>query len=419
MRILVVSPYFPHPHVGHGGGTAVRSLIQELARRHDVRVVSLLRPGERGLAAAAADLGVPIETVGFPDRTARGLERAALVAGRLQAIGRALVTGRPFYVAKYENAELARRTIACAESFAPDAVQVEYLQLAGLLRRLRRWRDERPAGAPRPRLILDSHEFASLPRRRRAAAAAWPQRAYWLAEAAAWDRTARQASTWADTTICVTEQDRALYQAVGGSAVVTVPLGVDTRRLRAERAPVDPPRVLFVGSFQHPPNRAAARLLCERIWPAVVAELPGWRLVLAGPGSDTFLAGMRPRPRGVAATGFVDDLAPLFRESRLFAAPLFAGGGIKIKILEAMARGIPVVTTPIGAEGITSGPDGLVWWAETPEAFVTALIAAAHAPAEAARRADRARDHVARHFSWESVVDRLERLYRGEPLPTG
>jgi glycosyltransferase involved in cell wall biosynthesis len=413
VRILIVTPYLPHARVGHGGGTAVRDLIAALARRHEVAVVSLLRSGEEAQLASVRALGVTVQPVRFLDRGARGRDRWRLAAARLAATARAILTGRPYYVAKYAHRDLARTAIAAAAAFRPHVIQVEYLQLASCLRDLQRWRGSvRPQ--PCPRLVLDSHELGSLPRRRRARTAPWPQRWLLRAEAAAWDRLARDASRRADTTLCVTEQDRRLYEQAGGRDLVTVPLGVDTRGLAAERDPDAPPRVLFVGSFQHPPNRDAARLLCERIWPAVSPRLPGWRLVLAGRGSDAFLADLARAPEGVEATGFVDDLTPLFRSSRIFAAPLTEGGGIKIKILEAMARGIPVVTTPIGAEGITGREDDLVGWAEDPPSFAETLVHTAHHPAEAVERAGRARAHVEEHFSWEAVVGRLERIYAGD-----
>jgi glycosyltransferase involved in cell wall biosynthesis len=200
---------------------------------------------------------------------------------------------------------------------------------------------------------------------------------------------------------------------LGGEGLVTVPLGIDTRNLPADRPAEPPPRALFLGSFAHPPNRSAARLLCRRIWPAVRRTLPSWRLVLAGPGSDRFLADLVPAADGVDAAGFVDDLDELFRQSAIFVAPLLEGGGIKIKILEAMARGIPVVTTPIGAEGITRREDGLVAWAEDADAVAALVVATAGDLPAAAARAARAREHVERHYSWSAVVRLLEDVYRG------
>jgi len=85
MRILIVSPYLPHSRIGHGGGTAVRDLIRELSRRHEVCLVSLLRPGEAELTDEIAT-GVTVETVPFRDRGVRGPGRLLLAAGRLAAL---------------------------------------------------------------------------------------------------------------------------------------------------------------------------------------------------------------------------------------------------------------------------------------------------------------------------------------------
>jgi len=417
MRILLVTPYLPHPRVGHGGGQAIRSQLRALAQRHDCLCVSLLRHGEQTEVPAAADQGFRLATVPFLDARSQGVRRLQLIGVRLLAAARAAGDRYPYYVAKYHWPPLVRAVVEAAEAFQPDVIQVEYLQLAYLLRELRRWRNAEPgdrrSATAGPRLVLSSHEASSLPRRRRAAEARWWRRHALLAEAAAWDRLARDASGWADATLCVTEQDRRLLAAAGGQRLITVPLGVDLETASAERTAALR-RVLFVGSFQHPPNRSAAALLCDRIWPQVFAELPGWELVLAGPGSDRFLAERQPAPAGVTATGFVADLRGLLRQCRVLAAPLTEGGGIKIKILEAMACGLPVVTTAIGAEGITTRADELVWWADDPAEFARQLLAAARDPATAAARADRARRHVERYFSWTTVVERLEAVYRGD-----
>ena len=419
MRILLVTPYLPHPQVEHGGGQAIRGLLRALGRRHECLVVSLLRPGEDHLVAATAAQGFQLRTVPFLDQRATGWHRLRLAGDRVLALGRVCRDRYPYYVAKYRQRALCQAVTAAARDFEPAVIQVEYLQLGYLLRDLRRWLAAQPAtaargSAPAPRLILSSHEMSSLPRRRRAAQASWLGRHWLLAAANAWDRLARDASGWADATLCVTDQDRALLAAAGGRRLVTVPLGIEPVPAPAGPPSTGPPRILFLGSFQHQPNRSAATLLCERIWPQASPQLAGWELVLAGAGSDTFLAsGPGPVP-GVRALGFVADLAALLHGSRLLAAPLTEGGGIKIKILEAMAHGLPVVTTPIGAEGIVSRQDDLVWWADDPARFTEVLVAAAQDPAGSAARAERARMHVERCFGWEAVVRRLEAVYRGD-----
>ena len=93
MRILIVTPYLPHEHVGHGGGSAVRGMVAELARRHEVKLVSLVRPADAHRIGEVTALGATVEAVPFLDRSATGLGRVRLVAGRSLAAVRA-VTAR-------------------------------------------------------------------------------------------------------------------------------------------------------------------------------------------------------------------------------------------------------------------------------------------------------------------------------------
>ena len=417
MKILVVTPYLPHRAVGHGGGTAVRDLVTWLARGHEVLVAALVRPGESERISEVTELGVEVAAIPFRDKGTRGPAAAGFLGTRLMAWGRSLASGYPWYVEKYWSRDVSRRLGRIVEDFGPDAVQLEYLQLALLVRDLRRTRD-RAAGAA-PLLVLNSHELGSLPRQRRASRAGNPWTA-WTArrEAEAWRRLQVVASGWADRTLCVTPEDHDLYAAMGGRNLVTVPLGMDLSRIEVDWTPGAGARFLFLGSFDHRPNRLAAAFLLDEVWPKMEAALTDCRLTLAGPGSREWLAGRggpgRWERRGVAAAGFVDDLTALFRAHHRFLAPLPEGGGIKIKILEAMARGIPVVTSPIGAEGITSAADDAVVIAPCDHRFTAAVLATMDQPDEAARRAERARALVEESFSWEAIIGKLTDIYRGK-----
>jgi len=418
MNVMVLTPYLPHARVGHGGGTAVRDLVRALARSHTVLVVSLLRPGEAGLEAEVEALGARVTTIPFVDDGARGLDRLPLLTARSGAWLRSRRSGYPLYVEKYRTRAIASRVIAAAEDFTPDAIQAEYLQTALLVRDLRAWRDAR--GGPGPKLVLNSHELGSLPRERRAAAAADPgQRRRELADAARWRRLQVDATGWADTTLCVTPQDHELYAAMGGRNLRTVPLGMDTATLDAVWAPAaaGPETHLFVASYAHRPNRLAAELLVTRIWPLVRAARPQAHLLLAGRGSREFLADLPAGAvgPGVIALGFVDDLAPLYEQATTVPAPIPEGGGIKIKILEALARGVPVVTTPVGAEGITVAADGAAVIAPPDERFAAALVAVAGDGPRLAELSRRGRALVEEKFSWTAIAATLTRIYAPDP----
>ncbi len=409
MRILVATPYLPHRGVGHGGGTAVRDLVRNLARLHEVHVFALLRPGEDRLIAEVESLGVRVVPVPFLDRGAEGPAALRMGARRAAAWARTVRSGFPQYVEKYAEAGILRAFTDAVEAIAPDAIQIEYLQLSLLARDL----VERGA-AKRPRIIINSHELGSVPRERRADRAGSPLGAAWLRrEASAWRRLQVAACDWCDQMLCVTPEDLEIFAAMGGKNLTHMPLGMDLDRLQLDWKPEAGNQLLFVGSFEHRPNHLAADFLLEQ-WESLTAAVPDVRLRIVGRGSvehlDAHGGATIWRERGVEALGFVDDLTPLFRRSRLFVAPLAEGGGIKIKILEAMARGLPVLTTAIGAEGIADESSRTIYLTTCDGSFAEA-VATALGDAQATQRSRRGRELVEQEFSWRGIVERLTRLY--------
>ena len=235
MRVTLLTPYLPHEAIGHGGGVAVRGMVRALARRHEVTLVALERPGESGLAApTAASLGLPRDDGAVPGRRRRHPRRARAPGRRppRRGVCAACGTATPTTSRSTARAALAAAVVEAVAASAPEAVQCEYLQTALLLRDLARWRDrESAAGRPAPRLFLSSHEMGSLPRERRAALARNPlRRALLRHQAAAWRRLQADVSRWADAVFCVTDQDRDLLAACGGRGGVTIPLGDRHRR---------------------------------------------------------------------------------------------------------------------------------------------------------------------------------------------
>jgi glycosyltransferase involved in cell wall biosynthesis len=115
----------------------------------------------------------------------------------------------------------------------------------------------------------------------------------------------------------------------------------------------------------------------------------------------------------VTALGFVEDLTAQFRECQLFVAPLTEGGGIKIKILEAMAHGIPVLTTPIGTEGIVDPAEDAVLISKPDVAFAESMIQALRDPVGTKRRAQKARRIIEQRFSWSAITEVLTGIYEG------
>lgn len=170
---------------------------------------------------------------------------------------------------------------------------------------------------------------------------------------------ARLAGTWAeleaalartcDATIAVSREDEAYLRALAPASRIFVLPNVHEAQPRP--APLDGRQgLLFVGSYEHPPNIDAARLLVREVLPRVAAKLGPARLVLAGANPTPEI--QRLAADTIEVPGWVDDLTPLFDRARVFVAPLRYGAGVKGKIGEALSKGLPIVTTSIGAEGL-------------------------------------------------------------------
>jgi glycosyltransferase involved in cell wall biosynthesis len=162
-------------------------------------------------------------------------------------------------------------------------------------------------------------------------------------------RGERRAIRLARRTFVCSETDRQyLANRWRLSGITTVPNAVTI----PEEQPVCLEKtLLFIGSYRYHPNVEAAQFLIEKVWPRVLQAIPDASLIIAGDPPDR-LAGYGRRLPGIHLTGFVDDLSELYARSRVVCAPIFTGGGTRIKIIEAAAFGKAIVATRLGAEGL-------------------------------------------------------------------
>ncbi len=166
--------------------------------------------------------------------------------------------------------------------------------------------------------------------------------------------------------------------------------------------------VVFLGNFAHAPNVDAARWLCTAVMPLVWRALPQVRLTLAGADPPRAVRALAS-PK-IEVPGFVPDAAALLARSRVFAAPLRFGAGVKGKIVYALAHGIPVVTTPIGAEGIfTASDDAAV--EETAQRLAESIVDL-YGDRAAWERHARAGDEIARRFEPARAAEAIDRALR-------
>jgi hypothetical protein len=169
--------------------------------------------------------------------------------------------------------------------------------------------------------------------------------------------------------------------------------------------PRDRDHLLFVGGFKHPPNADAAVYFVREILPLIRKQVPGVRVSVVGEDPPAQVLALRGG--GVDILGYVPDLEPLLRSATVSIAPLRFGGGLKGKVGEAMSYGLPVVTTPVGVQGMDPEHGRELMIADGHHAFADAVVRLCRDHELAARMSADARAYVSRHYSPEAVGDRV------------
>jgi glycosyltransferase involved in cell wall biosynthesis len=202
----------------------------------------------------------------------------------------------------------------------------------------------------------------------------------------------------------------------GHNRVTAVPPGVEPEQLTPRARNPQPGRVLYVGHMEHLPNLMGLMFLYGQVWPHLTKEVPFARLIVAGTGTREELGRLGPRmlarmdrDPAVEIAGFVPDLYALMDTCAVMAAPLDAGSGVRNKVIEAMAAGLPVVTTALGAEGLAVEHERELLIADDAAGSARELVRLLKDEQLQARLSAAGRELVAREHDNERIVKRLER----------
>lgn len=202
------------------------------------------------------------------------------------------------------------------------------------------------------------------------------------------------------------ERRAVLDVAPDGKPVAVVPNGVDLERYRGDFGPVEPETLVFPGALTYEANFEAMRFFLGEIFPRIRRARPQATIYITG-RTDGVDLGRLPLGDGVVLTGYLPDVRPRVARSAVCVAPLTLGGGTRIKILEAMALGTPVVATSKGAEGleVTPGRDLLV--ADDPEAFAAAVVRVLEDAGLRQSLSAAGRRLVAERYDWRIIGQQL------------
>ncbi|HBY63652.1 MAG TPA: glycosyl transferase, partial [Solibacterales bacterium] len=388
LRVLFLSPYPILPPI-HGGAVFMSQTLRELVKHCEVHLIALLDfPHER-------------EPHRELDAICGSAEYLLRIEGRPAAPGSIL----PFAVREFANADLEwliHRQIFLRQI---DVFQIEYTnmgQYAGSFGRIVN--------------ALFEHDiyFQSVGRRlasmrgfvTRARAAFEYLRAlhYELTMLPRMDQV--QMCSRANKAYLATYLPRLETRMLDGLRA-----GVDTSRYDFRPHGRRPDTILFLGSFRHLPNQAALNWFINFVFPRVLAEQPQARLVVVGsdPPPVYTLGSLAP---SVDLVGYVDDVREALAGCAVFICPILAGSGVRVKLLEAFAAGIPCVSTRVGAEGITEEDGAVCYLADDPEAFARRVVELLRRPELGAEMAIRARQEVVANWDMAAITARLAVSFR-------
>ena len=390
-RILVCTPFAPRLDARHGGKPTAQ-LLRTLAERNDVAVLALQLDRDDHVDPAIAERCAYVREVPSP-------ARSPLRRRLARSIG--LVRGLPPWAVDCSSREYTAALDRALDEWRPDVVEIHLQAMAQYV--------DAPARRSLPRILVDYDPGSAWADEVRGATRG-PRRLVRRLEVAAWRRYERATRPRFDAIVVFAERDVAAVRPTAGSATVTrIPLAVEVPAHALDPEGVDPPTVLFVGGFGHPPNVDAAIWLAESIFPRVVARVPNARLQLVGqaPGRDVLaLAG-----GAVSVHGSVPDVTPYLDAAAVVVAPIRIGGSMRGKVLEALAAGKALVATPRAAEGVDAVDGEHLLVADGEDALVEALVALLLDRPRRRRLGENARRWAESSLGWDSGIAAFEELY--------
>ena len=379
-----------------GGAIRYFNLIRQVATRYRVLLFAMLESAEEARHAS--------KLAPFCERVEWAVMRTGSEIERARDLLQHLLRGRPLVTWPYCSRSLENKLRNLVATGTVHIVQIEHSFLAP-------FRDAVPHGSP-CRTILSFHNFGETQYRSmlRMHAGAL-EKLGWLVKAGlmrGWE--ARHAARF-DRCLVVSEiEAQRLRAVVAGTAVSLVPNGVDTAALRPLPEAAAGKRLIFVGHLRYAPNIDAVRFLARHILPALRARIPEARLTVVGDGAPRLLREFSGRG-DMDMVGRASSLLPYYQDAQVAVVPLRAGGGTRLKILEAMALGRPVVSTPLGCEGLAVEDGRHLLIANDAEGFAAAVARLLNDRALVARLTLQARALVERDYDWTGIAERLFRVY--------
>ncbi len=381
--VLIASPYLPFP-LAHGGAVRMYNLMKLAAETNDLVLVAFADE----LAAPPAELLALCTQIVLVRRHGTHYRRD---------------TQRPDMVEEFDSDTFRACLKQAIHQWRPEIAQLEFTWMAQY------------ADACHPtKTILVEHDVTFDLQRQLLDGASSSGTAHLELEQQYKKWQTFETDAWKKVDCVVTMSARDTQTITGARSVECVPNGVDCERFQPSEGEPEPRRLLLIGSFAHLPNLLALEFFLRDVWPLLK---PGCSLqVIGGARHEYYLDFFRDRVSidlnqpGIEVEGFVEDVRPAYHRAAIVLAPLTASAGTNIKVLEAMAMGKVVISTPAGVNGFDFIPDRDFVLAETGVQMAGQIEAILNEP-ERRRQLEQNARETALRFDWRAIAQRQQALY--------
>jgi sugar transferase (PEP-CTERM/EpsH1 system associated) len=385
MQVLFLSRWRPFPP-DNGSKLRIFNLLRQLSQQHELRLIAFDDDmQDTPTVGPLRDICASVQFV--PYRTFRPYSGRALAGG--------LALSPRFLVDTY-SPQLSRLVAETVTDHRPDVIVASQLDMAPYALQT----DGIPLVLEELEVSthLDAYKRGTL-RQRARSALTWYKLAAYLR---------RALPRFAACTVVSDLEAANVHQASPAyDRVEVVPNAIDLDQYRGDFGATEPETLVFSGALTYRPNLDAALFFLDAIYPEIRTRVPGVRLRITGRQPDSLPRFLLDEP-GVELTGYLPDIRPTIARSCVSVVPLRSGGGTRLKILEAMALGTPVVSTKKGAEGLDATPGLHLLVADEPAAFADAVVQLLQSPIQRRQLADQAHQLVRSRYEWNAIGARFQ-----------
>jgi glycosyltransferase involved in cell wall biosynthesis len=394
VKILFVPKEFPHSKV-IGGPIIIYNRIKYLSRNNQVGLASFIREEDKKYLVSIEPYLWDLELMSFP--SPRNL---------FTKVKDFLFSEVPPYMCNTKSPQMKEAIAMMTRRGNYDVVIAEYSVMGQYL--------HRNAGInPHTKRVISCHECYTTARKKARDFYGRFSKLGFQAMLALRRLESYEFEMYreADKVITLTPQEKkGLLEYEPDLDIDVVPHGVDTEYFAPRSGEMQETAVGFLGNYPHDPNRDAVMYFLTDMWPQIKDSVSGIKFYVIGRGPTSDILSLAKDDPDIIVTGQVDDVREYLQRVRVFVAPIRLGKGFRGKILEAMSMGIPVITTPLGAEGLPARQKENIMLAESPTEFIEGTIELFQDGQLHRKISSNGHRLIEERFSWQKGVEILENM---------